>query len=101
MSERIYIINLSRVYWSGRRRRGPRAIKRIREFIKRHTKADHVIIDESINTYIFSYAYDKPPRRVAVRVVPVDPEGKVVKAVLAIPIAVTTTETPPKSSEEK
>jgi len=101
MSERIYIINLSRIYWSGRRRRGPRAIKRIREFIKRHTKADHVIIDESINMYIFSYAYDKPPRRVAVRVIPVDPEGKVVKAVLAIPITVITTETPSKSSEEK
>ena len=40
MSERIYIINLSRIYWSGRRRRGPRAIRHIREFIKRHTKAD-------------------------------------------------------------
>ena len=51
--------------------------------------------------YIFSYAYDKPPRRVAVRVIPVDPEGKVVKAVLAIPITVTTAETPSKSSEEK
>jgi len=87
VSERIYVINLSRIYWSGRRRRAPRAIKRIREFIKRHTKAEVVIIDESINTYIFSYAYDKPPRRVAVRVLPLDSEGKVVKAVLAVPIA--------------
>ncbi len=106
MSERIYIINLSRIYWSGRRRRGPRAIKRIREFVKRHTKAEHVIIDESISMYIFSYAYDKPPRRIAVRVIPVDPEGKVVKAVLAIPITTiptttTTVESSSESSEEK
>ncbi len=86
MSERIYVVNLSRVYWSGRRRRGPRAIKEIREFIARHTKAERVIIDESINAYIFKYAYDKPPRRVAVRVLPIDSEGKVVKAVLAVPI---------------
>ena len=86
MSEKIYIINLSRLYWTGRRRRAPRAIKRIREFVTRHTKAEKVIIDESINMYIFNYAYDKPPRRVAVRVIPIDPEGKVVKAVLAIPM---------------
>ncbi len=103
MSERIYVINLSRIYWSGRRRRGPRAIKKIREFIARHTKAEHVIIDESINTYVFKYAYDKPPRRVVVRVLPIDSEGKVVKAVLAVPIAaeVTTEEVREESSVSK
>ncbi len=86
MSEKIYIINLSRLYWTCRRRRAPRAIKRIREFIKRHVKAEHIIIDETINEYIFSRAYDKPPRRIAVRVIPLDSEGKVVKATLAIPL---------------
>ncbi len=84
--ERIYVINLSRLYWTGRARRAPRALKRIREFLKRHTKAEKIIIDESINEYIFSRAYDKPPRRVAVRVLPVDKEGKILKAVLAIPV---------------
>ncbi len=84
--ERLYVINLSRLYWTGRRRRAPRAIKRIREFLLRHTKAERVIIDESINEFIFSRAYDKPPRRIVVRVLPVDKEGKVLKAVLAIPL---------------
>jgi len=84
--ERIYVINLSRLYWTGRARRAPRALKRIREFLERHTKAEKIIIDSSINEYIFSRAYDRPPRRIAVRVIPVDKEGKVLKAVLAIPV---------------
>ncbi len=87
MSEKIYVINLSRLYWTGRRRRAPRAIKKIREFIKRHVKAEQIVIDESVNEYIFSRAYDKPPRRIAVRVIPLDSEGKVVKVALAVPLA--------------
>lgn len=87
MAERIYVINLSRLYWTGRRRRAPRAIKTIREYIKRHVKAEHVIIDESINEYIFSRAYDRPPRRIAIRIIQVDNEGKVVKAALALPMS--------------
>jgi len=92
VSEEIYVINLSRIYWSGRRRRAPRAIKVIKEFVKRHTKADRIVIDESINTYIFMRAYDKPPRRVAVRVSPIDSEGKVIKVSIAIPIHSATTQ---------
>ena len=87
VSEKIYVISLSRLYWSGRRRRAPRALKTIREFIRRHVKAEQIVIDESVNEYIFSRAYDKPPRRVAVRVIQLDNEGKVVKVALAIPFA--------------
>jgi|Deesub1362B_J571_1020462.scaffolds.fasta_scaffold48248_2 large subunit ribosomal protein L31e len=86
MVEPIYVINLGRLYWTGRRRRAPRAIKMIREFIKRHTKAEQVIIDESINEYIFGRAYDRPPRRIAVRVMKIDDQGRVVKAVLALQV---------------
>ncbi len=92
MSEGIYVINLSRIYWSGRRRRAARAIKRIREFLKRHTKAERVIIDNSVNEYIFSRAYDKPPRRVAVRILRLDSEGKVIKATLALEVTQKTAE---------
>lgn len=84
--EKIYVINLNRLYWTGRRARAARAIKRIREFLARHTKAERIILDESINEFIFSHAYDKPPRRVAVRIVQVDDEGKVLKATLALPL---------------
>jgi large subunit ribosomal protein L31e len=84
LSEFVYIINLSRIYWTRRYRRACRAIKYIRDFVKRHTKAAVVILDNSINEYVFSRRYDKPPRRVAVAVMKLDPEGRVVKASLAI-----------------
>ncbi len=87
MSEAIYIINLSKLYRTGRRRRAPRAVKHIRELIKRHTKAEKVVLDSSISKHVFERRYDKPPRRVAVAVMKLDPEGKVVKASLAVPVA--------------
>jgi len=86
VSEFIYVINLSRLYWTRRYRRASRAVSYIKNFVKRHTKAEVVILDSSINEYVFSRRYDKPPRRVAVAVMKVDPEGKVVKASLAVPI---------------
>lgn len=82
MSEGIYVINLGRVYRTGRYRRLARAIKAIKDFVRRHTKANNVILDRSVNEYIFSRAYDKPPRKVAVKITKID-EG-VVKASLAL-----------------
>ncbi len=84
--EKIYVINLGRVYWSGRERRAARAMRMVKEYLLRHTKAERLIIDESVNEYIYSQSFDKPPRRVAVRVVQVDDEGKVLKAALAVPV---------------
>jgi large subunit ribosomal protein L31e len=86
LSELIYIINLSRIYWTRRYRRACRAISYIRNLVRRHTKAEVVILDNSINEYVFSRRYDKPPRRVAIAVMKLDPEGKVIKASLAVPI---------------
>lgn len=81
-SEAVYVIPLKRVYWGGSRRsRGRRAVRIIREFIKRHFKATRVILDESINEYIYSRKIEKPPRRVMVKVFKID-EG-IYKAVLA------------------
>ncbi len=82
--EKIYVINLGRVYWSGRARRAAKAVSTVKEFILRHTKAEHLIVDESINEFIHSRSFESPPRRIAVRVIPVDDEGKVLKATLAM-----------------
>lgn len=85
MSEGMYVVNLGRIYRTGRYRRLARALRTIKTFISRHTKAKEVIIDRSINEYIFSKAYDKPPRKITVKVVKVD-EG-VVKASLALEVS--------------
>ncbi|MCX8184812.1 MAG: 50S ribosomal protein L31e [Sulfolobales archaeon] len=86
MSESIFVISLSKLYRTRRYRRAARALKHVRNFIKRHTKAEKVLLDYSIGRYIYSRRYDKPPRRVAVAVMKIDQEGKIVKASLAVRI---------------
>lgn len=81
--EGIYVIPLSRVYWGGSRRtRGWRAINLIRSFVKRHFNAERVIIDNTVNEYIGGRKMEKPPRRIAVKVIKIE-EG-IYKALLAV-----------------
>ncbi|MDT7888478.1 MAG: 50S ribosomal protein L31e [Desulfurococcales archaeon] len=83
--EALYVIPLQRVYWGGsRRNRGRRAIRLIQEFVKRHFGAERVIIDNMVNEYILSYKIEKPPRRIAVKVIKID--EKIYKVLLAVPV---------------
>jgi len=63
---RVYVIPLSRVYWGRRTNRADRAVKLLREFVRRHAKVDKVIIANEVNEYIWSRGREKPPRRVKV-----------------------------------
>lgn len=67
--EREYVIPLRKVYFLQRTKRAPRAIRLIREFVKRHVKAEKVIITDKVNKYVWSRSIEKPPRRIRVRVV--------------------------------
>ncbi len=67
--EREYVIPLKRVYFLQRTKRAPRAIRFIKSFVKRHVKAEKVIISNKLNEYIWSRGIEKPPRRVKVRVI--------------------------------
>jgi len=83
--EALYVIPLQRVYWGGSRRtRGKRAIRLIKEFVERHFKAKRVIIDNMVSEYIFSYKIEKPPRRIAVKVIKIDED--IYKVLLAVPV---------------
>ncbi|MEM2006244.1 MAG: 50S ribosomal protein L31e [Sulfolobales archaeon] len=86
MSESILIVSLSKLYRTRRYRRAARAIRYIKDLVRRHTKAEKVLLDDSVNSYMFGRRYDKPPRRVAVAIMKIDQEGKVVKASLALRI---------------
>lgn len=77
----IYTIPLTRIYWGRRRNRADRAIRLIRKFVARHFHVDQVIIDPSVNEYIWSRGREKPPRRITIRVIRVS-EG-VAKVLLA------------------
>ena len=62
----VYVVPLKRVYWGRRTNRADRAVRFLREFIKRHTKVDRVVITNEVNNYIWSRGREKPPRRVKV-----------------------------------
>ncbi|RLF16992.1 MAG: 50S ribosomal protein L31e [Thermoprotei archaeon] len=66
--EREYVIPLRKVYSVPRTKRASRAIRLIREFIKRHVKAEVIKISPEVNEYVWRRGREKPPRRVAVRV---------------------------------
>ncbi|HID47129.1 MAG TPA: 50S ribosomal protein L31e [Methanothermococcus okinawensis] len=70
MEERIYTIPLRDVTNRSRTtKRAPRAIKEIKEFLKRHTKCDIIKLDNSINEKIWERGISKIPARIRVKVV--------------------------------
>lgn len=70
MVERIYVINLRKGFINvSRFKKAKRAIREIREFVKRHTKCKEVKIDPSVNLKVWERGIKKPPARIKVRVV--------------------------------
>ena len=68
IEERIYTVPFfPKLAYSKRKKRAPRAIKILREFVKRHMKATNVIIATDVNEKIWSRSREKPPRRIRVR----------------------------------
>ena len=79
--EREYVIPLRKVYFLQRTKRAPRAVRFVRRFVKRHVKAEKVIITNKVNEYIWSRSIEKPPRKIKVKVVKT--EDSVAKVYLA------------------
>ena len=83
IEERIYIVPffpfLKRHI--SRNKRVPRAIRLLRDFIKRHMKVENVVIDPEVNHAIRSRGIKKPPRKIKVRVVKT--EEKIAEVFLA------------------
>jgi large subunit ribosomal protein L31e len=74
LTERIYTIPLRKAWVAPRKKRTPRAIRLIREFVKRHMKSDQIIITNEVNEKVWERGIEKPPRRIRVKVVK-DKEG--------------------------
>ncbi|MEM2282760.1 MAG: 50S ribosomal protein L31e [Candidatus Hadarchaeales archaeon] len=66
--ERIFTIPL-RCPESGRKKRAPRAVRRVREFLQKHMKTKEVLITQELNHLLWSRGREKPPPRVRVRAV--------------------------------
>jgi len=74
MEERIYTIPLLRAKMAPRTRRAKKAIKIIREFLAKHTKAETIKIDKSINEAIWTRGIRKVPSKIRVKAVKVEEE---------------------------
>ena len=62
--ERILVVPLRAAWAASRTDRAPRAIKAVREYVKRHLKPDRIFIDDVLNEYIWSRGRENPPRSV-------------------------------------
>lgn len=78
--ERIYTVPLGDAYEAPRGKRGPRAVRLLREFIGRHMKSQDILLSNALNSYIWERSIQKPPRRVKVRLIK---EEETVRAYLA------------------
>ncbi len=74
--ERIFIIPLRVTKTVPRTKRSPRAIKAIKEYVEKHTKAEKVWIDSRVNEAIWKRGIQHPPKKIRVKVIPVE-EGEV------------------------
>jgi len=86
VEERFYTIPLGKAWVAPRNRRAPRAIRIIRDFIRKHMKLEagkgeeaeqkKIVISNEVNEKIWSRGIEKPPRKIRVRAVK-DKDGNV------------------------
>ncbi len=66
--ERVYTVPLRKARRKPRSKRAPAAIRVLREFLLRHTKAKEVNISNEVNEFIWERGIHKFPPRVKVKV---------------------------------
>ncbi len=54
---------------SGRKKRTPRAVRKLREFLRKHLKTDNISITPELNSVLWARGREKPPPRIRVRAV--------------------------------
>ena len=77
VEEKLYTVNFRKVWITPRGKRVPRAVRMLRDFVKRHMKTEEVIISNEVNEKLWARSIKKPPRKLRVRVVK-DKEGNVI-----------------------
>ncbi|MBS7650826.1 MAG: 50S ribosomal protein L31e [Candidatus Bathyarchaeia archaeon] len=77
VEEKFYTINLRDVWTSPRGRRTPKAIRVLKDYIRRHMKVEDFKISNEVNQMVWGRSLKKPPRRLIVRAVK-DKDGNVI-----------------------
>lgn len=66
--ERVYTIPLREAFNAPRTKRANKAVRIVKEFLTRHTKASNVKLDSSVNDALWKRSREKPPRRIKIKV---------------------------------
>ncbi len=90
-AERVYTINLGKVWLSPNNQRAKRAINMIKEFATHHMKTEQIKIDQDLSQAVWKRGIRSPPRKIRVKMAKTD-EGYVL---------VSTYEEEAKATEEK
>jgi large subunit ribosomal protein L31e len=77
VEEKFYTVNLRDVWTVPRKQRAPKAVRILRDFVKRNMKAEDIKVSNGINQEIWLRSIQKPPRKLKIRVVK-DKEGQVI-----------------------
>jgi len=77
VEERFYTINLRDAWATPRSKRTPKAVRVLKDYIRRHMKVDDFKISNEVNQMVWGRSLKKPPRRLMVRAVK-DKEGNVI-----------------------
>jgi large subunit ribosomal protein L31e len=75
-AERVYTINLGKVWLSPNNQRAKRAINMIREFATHHMKTEQIKIDQDLSQAVWKRGIRSPPRKIRVKMAKTD-EGYV------------------------
>lgn len=66
---KVYTIPLRREFQKAPyKRKSNKAVKAVREYVKKHSKADRIVIGEELNIYIWSKGITNPPAKVQVEI---------------------------------
>lgn len=72
--EQVYTIPLRGARKSERNKRAGKAVRLVKNFLKKHMNVKEVKIDSGLNQKIWAQGAEKPPSKVRVRAVKIDPE---------------------------
>lgn len=68
--ERVYTIPLRRkTVKVAKYKRGPKAVRLVREFLKKHMKSDNIKLNKDVNEFIWARGIKHPPAKVKVKAV--------------------------------
>ena len=66
-AERVYTVNLGKVWLSPDNQRAKRAVNMVKEFARHHMKSEQIKIEEDVSHLLWSRSIKHPPRKIRVQ----------------------------------